>query len=384
MRLRVARFPDTPSNPYLDLFDRALSQSCAVDVSGVSSLFSLLNDGVEDVDVLHFHWNIESHWRVRRFEWFWRRASLFREMPLAWRIPQIGATRKRFGSHARLNEFLAGLDQLRQRNIRLVWTMHDAVPPEFASEVDVVGYRELAQRCDLVIVHSHDAKATAIQNYRPRCDVVVMHHGNYEGVYPEPRRRPETLAKYALDSTRPVVVMFGRMRGYKGVDLGIASVKRLRGAVQLLIVGAPVAPMTTESVEALIGNADYVHFIDREVDDQELADVISISDAVLLPYSRITGSGVLLTAWSCGRSVVTTDLPFFREMLAAYPAGGVIAHESTIGGFSDAICECLQQPVAERNRGAKECAQRLDWLEVIKPVASRFKALRHDLLETLR
>ena len=55
------------------------------------------------------------------------------------------------------------------------------------------------------------------------------------------------------------------------------------------------------------------------VSDQAYSDIVAAADAVLLPYRKITGSAVLLAAWTLGRGVVASDLPYFREMADGEP-----------------------------------------------------------------
>ena len=70
---------------------------------------------------------------------------------------------------------------------------------------------------------------------------------------------------------------------------------------------------TTSGVELRLG----------EVEPQVVSDLLHAADAVLLPYRRITGSGVLLQALTAGVGVVASDLPYFREVLAPEPDAGV-------------------------------------------------------------
>ena len=62
--------------------------------------------------------------------------------------------------------------------------------------------------------------------------------------------------------------------------------------------------------------------VPRVLTNAEFSDAVAASDAVLLPYHAVTGSGVLFAAWTLGAGVIASDLPFFREMLESRPLGG--------------------------------------------------------------
>jgi glycosyltransferase involved in cell wall biosynthesis len=57
-----------------------------------------------------------------------------------------------------------------------------------------------------------------------------------------------------------------------------------------------------------------VVLVARALNDTEFCRLQSCSNAVILPYRSVTGSGALLAAWTLGTPVIASDLVFFREM----------------------------------------------------------------------
>ena len=85
------------------------------------------------------------------------------------------------------------------------------------------------------------------------------------------------------------------------------------------------------------------------------------SDAALLPYRNVTGSAVLLTALGFGRGVITSDLPYFREMLEGEPDAGLTVSGSDPFRWAAAIESFLARDADARNAAALRLAERYSW-----------------------
>lgn len=123
--------------------------------------------------------------------------------------------------------------------------------------------RRLAREMDAVVVHSRDA-AEQLQT-RFGAEAGRVHHIPHGALHYladlPPRDVPETDA--------PVVLWFGTVRRYKGVDTLLEAFRQVEGA-ELWIVGKPEIPMGPlhELARAVPGR---VRFVERFVPDPELA-----------------------------------------------------------------------------------------------------------------
>ncbi len=91
------------------------------------------------------------------------------------------------------------------------------------------------------------------------------------------------------------------------------------------------------------------------------------SEAVLLPYRKITGSGALLSAWTLGRGVICSDLPYFREMLDRGEAG-LTVRPGDPAALAEGVRAWLARPATTRQEAARRAARRYEWSEVVRPV----------------
>jgi len=334
-------------NPYFALCHGALAKRGISVSDDLEISLEWLRVRGGGVDGVHLHWP----------ERFWRR-----------RFGETGRIQRaaRAVDHLlQLNRFLRAA---RRRGVQCIWTVHNLEPHEGAYRWDRYGYRLLARECDLVICHSDSAAAAVSHAYRPRGRVVVMRIGNPSAAYPSPRPPAEVLGELRLDPQRPVVSCLGRLRHYKGLDLACAAIERLNGRVQLIIGGPRNADFDATRLRGMILRTPGGVLIDRQLTDQEFADLTAASDVVLLPYRSITGSSALLAALGLGRGVVASHLPYFQEILAHEPDAGVTVSGWDPSAWADGILRYLERPAAARSRAALRLAERYSWDRCVEPV----------------
>jgi glycosyltransferase involved in cell wall biosynthesis len=120
----------------------------------------------------------------------------------------------------------------------------------------------------------------------------------------------------------PVVLCFGLLRPYKGLDVLVEAWRGVEGA-ELWIVGAP--RMDTAPLHAAAPPG--VRFVERFVSEGEAAALFRRADLAVLPYREIDQSGVLFTALSFGVPLVLTDVGGFPEIAGAGAAALVPAND---------------------------------------------------------
>jgi glycosyltransferase involved in cell wall biosynthesis len=177
--------------------------------------------------------------------------------------------------------------------------------------------------------------------------VHVIHHGAFEHL----ARLPSTPLVSELEQvTGPVVLFFGLLRPYKGLDVLLEAWRDVpAGGAELWIVGRPrmdIAPLLASAPPG-------VRFVSRYVPDTELASYFRRADVVVLPYSRtdrFDQSGVLATALAFAKPVVLSDVGGFGEVAAT--GAGVLVQPGDVGSLSAALRRVLGD-AGERSRLAE-------------------------------
>jgi glycosyltransferase involved in cell wall biosynthesis len=208
-------------------------------------------------------------------------------------------------------------------------TAHDVLPRE-PRPGQIGATRRLLDKMDAVVVHSQHGAARLQSELGLEAERIhVIPHGAFDYLTRLPEERPLPPELAAVDG--PVVLFFGLVRPYKGVDLLIEAFNEIDGA-ELWVVGMPRMPL--EPLRELASDVrGRVRFVPRFIDDSEIPAYFRRADIVALPYREIDQSGVLFTALAFGLPVVLSDVGGFPEVQAALhvPAGDAGALAAALG-----------------------------------------------------
>jgi glycosyltransferase involved in cell wall biosynthesis len=193
--------------------------------------------------------------------------------------------------------------------------------------------------------------------------------GNLDGVFPAPRPRAEVLKSLGLRDDLPVLGCTGGIRDYRGADVACEAVALSRGAWQLIIAGPPHPSFDLDRLGRQVSALPGAVLIPRWLEDSEFADIVSCSDVILLPYRKITTSFMIQGAFTFGRGVVASDLPYFREILEDDPDAGTLVKPEDPTALYRGIAHHLEIPQSIREAAARRLNDTFAWDRVIVPVA---------------
>jgi starch synthase len=188
--------------------------------------------------------------------------------------------------------------------------------------------RWLYHYADALFVHGERLRELLVERFavNPAC-VHVIPHGNYNFISDThgPWSREAARSSFGWDDDDRVVLFFGLIRGYKGIDtlleacrivrdLGLANGQRLR----LLIAGRVFNHHWDEGgYDALIRNThmgDQVQLHFGHIAMKDIARFFRAADVVAVPYKRGSQSGVLRLAYSFGKATVATTVGSLSEI----------------------------------------------------------------------
>jgi glycosyltransferase involved in cell wall biosynthesis len=252
-------------------------------------------------------------------------ASGRRAFKLAEHLPDMLRLRRRADADVIHYQWLAvpALDSMLLPPSRpRVMSAHYILPPR-PSRRQVIAARRVFGRMDAVVVHSeHGAARLRDEVGLDPGRVHVIPHGAFDYLTRLPEEKP--LPAELEGSEGPVVLFFGLLRPYKGLDTLLDAFRRLDGA-ELWIVGNPRMDVETLRRQA-DGASGRVRFLTRFVDDAEIPAIFRRADVVVLPYRDAEHSGVLYTGLAFGKPMVLSAVGGFPEV-AEYGAARVVAPE---------------------------------------------------------
>jgi glycosyltransferase involved in cell wall biosynthesis len=218
-----------------------------------------------------------------------------------------------------------------------VLTAHDLLPRE-PRPGQAAAQRRLLAQMDAIIVHSAYGRRQLIDRLGLASDRVhVIHHGAFEHLTERADARPLPDELRAVE--KPVVLFFGLLRPYKGLDVLLDAWRGVADA-ELWIVGHARMPLEPLRARAPAN----VRFVPRFIADEELPAYFRRADIVVLPYTRterFDQSGVLATALAFGTPTVLSDIGGFAEIAATGagrlvpPGDAVSLHEAIVWMLGD-------------------------------------------------
>jgi glycosyltransferase involved in cell wall biosynthesis len=215
-------------------------------------------------------------------------------------------------------------------------TAHYILPPR-PSRRQVASAHRVFSRMDAVVAHSEHgaARLTGEVGLDP-ARVRVIPHGAFDYLTKLPEERP--LPAELAGAEGPVILAFGLIRPYKGLEVLLGAFAHVKGA-ELWIVGNPrtdVAPLRALAERA----PGRVRFVTRFVADEEIPAIFRRADLVALPYLDAEHSGVLYTGLAFGKPLVTSAVGGFPEVAETgaarlVPPGDAVALAGTLQELVD-------------------------------------------------
>jgi glycosyltransferase involved in cell wall biosynthesis len=255
-----------------------------------------------------------------------------------------------------------------------VMTAHYVLPPQ-PSRRQLTAARRAFGAMDAVIAHSeHGARRLReVVGLAPE-RVHVIHHGAFEYLTRLPDERPLPVELEGAEG--PVILFFGLLRPYKGIDTLLEAFRRVDGA-ELWVAGNP--RMDVEPLRRLAAEAPgRVRFLTRFVEDAEIPAMMRRADVVVLPYRDAEQSGVLYAALAFGKPLVLSAVGGFPEV-AGQGAARLVPPEDP-ADLAGALSELVGDEAARRELGeaaARAAAGAYSWGEA----ARRTLALYAELIE---
>jgi glycosyltransferase involved in cell wall biosynthesis len=334
-------------------------------------------EGVYDVEWLFFAWLTNGAQRLLRRRTRVRQALKAATYPngvlRTWRTLRLGPAGVLHVHWALLPVIdVLLLRALRRRGWTIVLTLHDPCPePEFR-----VAYRRhqaLLAAVDILIVHTAGLGRQLTGSYPDTASKIrVIAHGGDGHPMPRPHERAQARQLLGLENDVPVLLFFGMIKPYKGLDYLLDAMPRVVSAfprVRLVIAGEPFVPLSRieRRIERL-GLGESVRLRASFVPQREVASYFTAADLLVAPHVDVAASGVVVLAQSFGLPVVTTDVGGLPEFVCPDSCGVVVPPRSA-DALGDAICGLLadgDQLHAVGRRGHRRLARENDWLDVAR------------------
>jgi len=194
----------------------------------------------------------------------------------------------------------------------------------------------------------------------PNASCLLVPHPVFH-TFGERIEKGEARRRLGLDPGARLLLFFGFVRDYKGLDVLLDAMPRIsrETGAHLYVLGEfySAREKTTAQIESL-GIGPQVTLRDGYVPDEEVGLYFSAVDAIVLPYRSATQSGIVPIAYQLERPVLCTDVGGLAEIVLDGETGLVVPPEdpeslaSAVKRFYDEGLEerCVPRIQVEKRR----------------------------------
>jgi glycosyltransferase involved in cell wall biosynthesis len=177
---------------------------------------------------------------------------------------------------------------------------------------------------DGFIVHAQ-ADADKLQREFPEKKILVATIPTFAGLGGD-----STQPVHNLPKERPLLLFFGFVRPYKGLDILIDALALVRQEFEAhLIVAGEFWDDELKYINQIknLGLESNVSIVNRYLPDEELVAYVDSADVVVLPYRSATQSAIVQVAFGRGKAVITTNVGGLAEVVEDGLTGFVVPPE---------------------------------------------------------
>jgi glycosyltransferase involved in cell wall biosynthesis len=200
----------------------------------------------------------------------------------------------------------------------------DNVIPHEHRPFDVTFTRYAFKPADHFIVQSRTVERQ-LKEFWPGASYQLAPHPVYN-IFGNPIDKQEARRSLGIQSSR-VLLFFGYVRAYKGLDVLIRAVAALPQEMRLhlLVVGEFYDDQQKyRSLIRELGLEDRISINSDYVPNEMVGRYFSASDVVMLPYISATQSGIAQIAYNFDKPVIATDVGGLAEVVIDGETGYVI------------------------------------------------------------
>lgn len=226
--------------------------------------------------------------------------------------------------------FLLSVAVFRSRGNRVVWVFHNATPH---AKKDLPLHR-FARKVDCLLSPSRVGLASAIAQYPSLSELPtgVSRLGRFAQKHTHPEQ-PVTRSELGLPDKATVLLHFGYLRRYKGLESLVTALSELpRNDIRLVVAGEVHDDSYASELTALVAAADDdrvvldLDFLSRE----RLAAYLAVADGAVFPFSEVLHSASAMLARSAGLPVLVPAIGALPEYADLDP--GLTLYQPSLTG----------------------------------------------------
>ena len=256
----------------------------------------------------------------------------------------------------------------RWRRKRVLFICHNVVEHE-SNRLKQKITRKVLSNGSYFLVHS-DQEKNRLRYFFPNAVIGQAYMPTFAII--ENGRVPEEKAKKTVRIDKPIILFFGFVRKYKGLDLLLKAMPKILAQVDvhLLIVGE----FWQDKQEYLdlisqLKLKDHVTIVDKYIPNEEIGMYFSAANLLVMPYRSVTGSAVVQLSFSQGLPVLVSDIGALKEIVKEdktgflVPEGDIDAIAAKVVTYFKDNCESAFRAEIKKDRHRFSWENLMDTIE---------------------
>ncbi len=231
---------------------------------------------------------------------------------------------------------------------RYLYTAHNVLPHgKSGIALYRFVYRWVYRLPDTIVVNTALAGEQIVEQFGiPEERILVSSIGFNDEVPSTDLARQGARTLLGLEPSQKVLLFFGKISHYKGLDMLIEALERIPVPdLRLVIAGSFTDAHYRSAVMAQISDSSRRSDIllhERHIPNEEVEVFFKAADLLVLPYRNIYQSGLIFLSMRFGMPVVATDVGSMKDYLE--PDMGLVAPSNDAAGIALAVQQFFDQP----------------------------------------
>lgn len=251
---------------------------------------------------------------------------------------------------------------------KIIWTVHNLKSHiSYQPHLENIVRKFFITKVSAIITHCNKSKQYIQKIYGINSDKIhTIPHGNYINCYTNKISKNNARKMLKLKKNDLVLLYFGRILPYKGINKFIKSFKKM-GKVdnfKLLIVGEPLNNQIRNELVNECNNIKNIITKLRFIENDEIQIYMNASDILIFPFQQILTSGAIFLGISFGKPIIAPKLGCIPETLDEN--GSFLYNPHDDNGLFNALQKFIsnKEKLEKMGRYNLNLAKKLDWKNI--------------------
>ena len=240
---------------------------------------------------------------------------------------------------------------LQGKGIKIVLTAHNLLPHDSGEKYFKI-YKKIYKTLDRIIVHAQNTKLELEKIFFLDAQKInVIPHGLLELL------NKSTSKNFSLRNCDKEIIfsLVGALNSYKGVDILIEAWSKIEESDKIKLVIAGAGKINFSKIEKMKN----VVIINRFLTDEELNEILEETDVAILPYRKISQSGVLLTALNKKIPVIVSNIGGLVQPFELGNVGWIVDNINEKN-----LCDVINKVIKNKNKINEIKNNRVLWTSI--------------------